>query len=426
MERMAVHGVFKESSNLVQTKSPDLCDEFLRETRKIVKSSIFNSREFSKVLDRVRNRTEARVQRDITPWVVPSVETLFFRGEHRLDWIGEELDAEWIRCTTMGSTRPKPDYTAGLLSSAFTDEEIKKLENYANPDNPFRFTPELSFPFLICEAKTGERGLNEADRQNIHSASIAVRAVLALYQEAFDQIEPHRVHELYGQVLVFTISHDNDRVFLYGHVAIADPGLSGGLKFYRYPIALFSLTTKGGADRLKAYNFVCNVYERYAPAHRKRIKDAVARLPTPLVRTALSLGASDPSLDQPTSHPDSHSELSQGDDVFKRPGEPSSASQRKEMAKLRDQLEQQRREINWSSRDERASNKSTCYCSRWSTNGDRWTNNGSRWSNSFNNKVRSFQCSRSRKDRENLTSSAGVNHDDVIDYIPVTALCRST
>ncbi|MCJ1476747.1 hypothetical protein MMC13_005416 [Lambiella insularis] len=317
VERMAVHGVFMESSHLIQKPSRDLCDEYLKGDRKAVKTSVFSSRDFEEVLNRVRNLNEARIQRDVTPWVVPSVETLFFRGDFQLDWVGEELNAEWIRCAAMGSTTPKPDYAAGLLRCAFTEEEMQKLENHASPTQPCRFTPNLCFPFLVCEAKTGEKGINKADRQNIHSASIAVRAIIMLYREAFGTTDPSRVHSLYGQVLVFTVSHDNDRVFLYSHFAVTDSSLPSGLKFYRHPIALYSLTTSGGADRLKAYNFVRNVYDRFAPAHRQRIRDALAHIPNPSERTGLSFAASDISLDQPDSQ----------QDPFRRPGAPSSTSQ---------------------------------------------------------------------------------------------------
>ena len=246
----------------------------------------------------------------------------------------------------MGSTKPKPDYTAGLLSTAFTGEEITRLENYTQPTKPFQLTPDVCFPFLICETKTGERGMNEADRQNIHSASIAVRAIIELYREAFGQKAPDRVHELYGQVLVFTVSHNNDRVFLYGHFAIAEHDFIGELKFYRYLIALLSLTARGGADSHRAYNFVRNVYEKFAPDHRKRIKDAVAELPKPHQRTTLSFSASNMTLDETTSESDSQNTPSQGDGAFQKPGEPASASQKKKVNKSKRQTEQQMRQIN--------------------------------------------------------------------------------
>lgn len=174
----------------------------------------------------------------------------------------------------MGSTRHKPDFTAGLLPTAFTEKEISKLENYAQSTKPFRFTPDLSFPFLVCEAKTDKERLNKADQQNIHSASIVVRAIIVLYWEPFG----HRsdcLEQLPGEVPVFSVSHDNDSIFIYGHLAVAEPNFPERLKYYCYPIAISSFTTRPGADMYKACNFIMDVYEDFPSVHRKRIKDGV-------------------------------------------------------------------------------------------------------------------------------------------------------
>ena len=312
LKRLAEHGIFMESSSLIQKDSKNLCQEYLKGNRRTVKTSVFTSKEFAKVLERVRDLNEDRIVRDVTPWIVPSAEVLRFRNELKLDYIGDGLNVEWTRCATMGSTKPKPDFIAGLLSSAYTQEEIDKLENYARPDRPFWFTPELSYPFVMCEGKPGAVGLNEADRQNVHSTSIAVRAIFALYDEAFGRTAPHRVHELYGKVLVFSVSHDNDKFVLYGHFAVAKSDSSKDLKFYRHPINMYSLSMNDGADQYKGYNFVCNTYEKFGPTHRKRIKDAVAHLPTPAQRTGLSFVTAEMSVNEPDAEQNSQEVASQG------------------------------------------------------------------------------------------------------------------
>lgn len=144
-----------QSSDMIRKDSAALCGEYSKGTRTTVESSIFTTEQFSAVLRRVQNRNEARIQRDPTPWVLPSAETIYLRGKLTSEYISEELNAEWIRCAPMGSTKPKPIFTGGLSCAAFTEEETIKLENYAQPHKPFRFTPDLSFPFLVCEAKTG-------------------------------------------------------------------------------------------------------------------------------------------------------------------------------------------------------------------------------------------------------------------------------
>lgn len=314
LEQMAAHGGFMESSNLILKDSKTLCLKYLESNRQIISSSIFSPTQFSDVLDRVQNCDETRIQRDVTPWVVPSAENLIVCGELKSDYIGEDLNAEWSRCATMRSTKPKPCYTAGLLNPAFTEEEVNKLENYAQPTKPFRFTSRICFPFLMCEAKTGENGLIQAARQNAHSASVAVRAIIMLYQEAFGHTSL-RVHQLYGKVLVFSVSHDRDRVALYGHFAILKPNHPRDLKFYRHRIDdIFSLTS--AAHQYKSYNFVRDIYEDFAPIYRKRIKDAVQELPRPSEKTVLPFAPSHMFLDKSDSQQDSQERPLKGDDAF--------------------------------------------------------------------------------------------------------------
>ena len=292
LKRLANNGVFMKYPVLNQRSSEELCSSYLQGNRVPKWGPSYPPDKLPTILNRIEGRNEARIQRDIMPIFVPSAENLFYCGEPIEDWIGDDIQAEWTRCETMGSTRPKPDYTAGLLREAFTKDENDKLQNYGSPRRPFLFTADLSFPFLICEVKRGGVGLSEADRQNIHSASIAVRAIIELYREAFGESDPDRVNKLYGQVLVFTISHNHKSAELHGHYAVISEDFPEKLEFYRHEIAALNLTLFGGRDRFVSYNFVQNVYEKFAPEHRKRIKDAVAHLKSPGERTGLSFSAS--------------------------------------------------------------------------------------------------------------------------------------
>ena len=326
------------ASSLIQKSSKDLCISFLDGDRIPSRFPCYPPEQIPDILERIQGLNEARLQRDVTPWVVPSAENLVFSGQTIPDYIGEEIQADWTRCATMGSTRPKPDYTAGLLRSAFTNDEIGKLQNYTSFEKPFFFTPNLCFPFLMCEIKTGLVGMEKADGQNIHSASIAVRAIIELYKNAFGTTHPNRVDELYGQVLAFSVSHNNELVNLYGHYAVLSDDSTKPQKFYRYHIDMFSLTIRNGADRYKAYNFVFNIYEKFAPMHRKRIKDAVAFLPTIAERTGLSFAASDLTLEEKDSQQSSQDVGLQDDGVFKTPSEPASVSRQKEARRREEQF----------------------------------------------------------------------------------------
>ncbi|MCJ1449618.1 MAG: hypothetical protein MMC23_010140 [Stictis urceolatum] len=325
LERLEEHGIYMKTSTQMQKASKELCTTYLQDNREPTQWSCFPREKIPQVLERIESLSESRIQRDVMPWVVPSAENLFFSEELQEDWIGDEVQTNWSMCQTLGGTRPKPDYTAGLRRKAFTKDEIRKLLNHSAPSQPFLFTPELSFPFLICEAKSGDEGLNKARRQNIHSASIAVNAIIELYKAAYGGSDPSQVEGLYGQVLVFTVSHSHSVVYLYGHYAVpADD--SKRLEFYRYEIALFSLSLDDGRDRYRAYSFVRNIYEKFAPEHRKRIKDAAAQLELPGERTGLSFDAFSLLLEEGDSQPNSQDTVSQADSAFLLPGTPASAS----------------------------------------------------------------------------------------------------
>lgn len=345
LRRLVEHGVYMRASALTQKSSKDLCRGFLTGDRIPGQYPCYPPEQIPNVLDRIQSLNEGRLQRDITPWVVPSAENLCFSGEEVPNYIGEEIQAEWTRCATMGSTRPKPDYTAGLLTSAFTNDEIEKLQNYASIERPFFFTPNLCYPFLICEAKTGLVGMDKADRQNIHSASVAVRAIIELYKAAFGTTNPDRVKDLYGKVLVFSVSHNNMQVNLYDHYAVLSDDSSKLLKFYRYDIAMLGLTMDDGAERFKAYNFVRNVYEKFAPEFRKMIRTAVACLSLPAKKTGPSFASSEIASEE-MDRSNSQNAALQDDEDFPTPTEPASVSQRKELAKVKEQLERERKESN--------------------------------------------------------------------------------
>ena len=293
LQRLAAEGIFTRSSSLIQPSSKEYCKTLSQGNRAAPEFISIPRDKFFEILDRVQNLNEARLQRDLMPWIVPPAEVLFSCGELKIDYLGDEVQADWTRCATMGGTRPRPDYTAGLLPKAFTKDETLKLNNYATPTSPVYVTPELCFPFLICEAKTGERGLNEAERQNVHSGAIAVNAIIRLYMAAFGSSAPNRVKSLSGQILAFTISHDNDQVRLYGNFAIATNDVEDKYEYYRHPVMGQWLSARDGMNMFEVYSFVRNIYDDFAPKHLQRVKDALAAMPAPGLQTTMSFANSE-------------------------------------------------------------------------------------------------------------------------------------
>ena len=234
------------------------------------------------------------------------------------------------------------------MSSAFTEEEILKLKSYTAPNRATLVTENLYFPFLMCEVKCGEQALNRADRQNAHSASIAVNALVQLYRAVPQINDPHcekqassRVEELNRKILAFSISHDHSMVKIYGHYAIIDGDKE---TFYRHAIRNFDFTDLYGKERWTTYNFTRKVYDKFGPLHLKRIQSAIAQLPDPSsepLASDISINA-DPEGDSQgiaISAPSSQETPS-----FKRPALPPTLKLQQENDRLRDLIKQQQQQ----------------------------------------------------------------------------------
>lgn len=295
LANMQEHRIFMSASKLIDEASKSLSKELLQGDLAPVSFPVFPAARVFDVIARVESANENRIQRDVMPVVVPSAENLRFCGVPGLDSVVEELSALWTRCAPMGSAIPKPDYVAGLASEAFSRDKLEPLRNYATLETPFLFTHNLGFPFLICEAKNGDEGLNKAHRQNIHSAAIAVKAIHELHWAAYGKND-QRAKELHGKILVFTIAHDHEMVHIYGHFALPAVAMPDVLAFHRCQIGVFSLTTLDGRDLNKPQNFVRNVYDKFVPQHLKRIKEAAKNLPPQEPRTGASFAFSMQSL----------------------------------------------------------------------------------------------------------------------------------
>jgi hypothetical protein len=119
--------------------------------------------------------------------------------------------------------------------------------------------------------KCGAAALDIADRQNAHSMTLAVRAIMELFRYV------GREKELDREILAFSISHDHRAVRIYGHYAE-----TGGPKpeYYRHPIHEFSFTALDGKEKWTAYKFTKNVYDIWMPKHFKRICSAIDAFPS--------------------------------------------------------------------------------------------------------------------------------------------------
>ncbi|KAI9841853.1 MAG: hypothetical protein M1837_000323 [Sclerophora amabilis] len=264
----------RKGENFVSEESRKTCTELLQIDAHIIEPTAVPQDKIRNVVLDCRTRNEAMVNRYITPLMIPSIRLSYYCGASHLEHVVDEVNTDWyVQCVLEGP-RIRPDLAIGLSSSAFTEGETDKLKRCTSVDNWTQFTLQMFFPFLMCEVKCGREGLDVADRQNMHSSSVAVRALLRIEQEADTYRPTKKLNSLNGQVLVFSISHDQRIAHLNGHHAIMH---GEKWNYYRYEIETFVLTRKN--DLLAIHNFVRNVLKSYLPGHVRRLKEALAALP---------------------------------------------------------------------------------------------------------------------------------------------------
>ncbi|KAI9888456.1 MAG: hypothetical protein M1814_006903 [Vezdaea aestivalis] len=343
---------------------------------------------WDKILDVIndcQSRNEALVVHVITPMIIPPIRSLYYLGKDYayLEHVVDEINTNWYQKCVIEGPQLRPDLSIGLFESAFEQQELDKLKK-CSVDTCTQFTDNMYFPFLMCEVKCGREGLDAADRQNMHSCCVAVKALLRIEQEADKQrkekclregrekilkegrekllkenprrdleelenyleeeLEKHLeeylkenleegLEKLDGHALVYSISHDQKDARLYGHYAILN---QERWTYYRYRIKAFDLYNT--SDLLAIYNFVQNLLKDYVPVLVKRLKAAIAVLPEP---STLSFYTSEMSLGDVD--PRGRSQV-QDDDNFKKPTLPASAVNSLRADKLERQLKEQQKQ----------------------------------------------------------------------------------
>lgn len=95
----------------------DLCQKLLKRSKMFLRTR------------KIEDRNEARVIQVISRLIVPSAETLATYGATHLDHLIEGVNEGWTGSIAVeGFPRPQPDYSIGFRRSAFTNEQLNKLD----------------------------------------------------------------------------------------------------------------------------------------------------------------------------------------------------------------------------------------------------------------------------------------------------------
>ena len=261
--------------------SKKLCKDLLEKEQAFPRDTIFDDECFEDACEMLQNRNEPKVVQDISRLIVPSAESLAIRGGKRnakhLKSLIESVNEGWNHCIPLIGSRPQPDYAVGFRRTAFTGAQLAKIGpivgNIVTDISYFMATYYMYFPFLTCEAKCEDAAFVVADRQNAHSMTLAVRAVVELFRLV------KREKEINREIMAFSISHNHQTVGLYGHYPVVD---GTDTKYYRHSIHKFDLTALEGKEKWTAYRFTKNIYDNWMPNHLARIKSIIDNLPSGL------------------------------------------------------------------------------------------------------------------------------------------------
>jgi hypothetical protein len=261
-----------ESELGITGASKALLEDLLKRECTTPKETLFRDDVFHEACRNLRDENEPRIIIDFARLLAPSPENLAAFGDTDLGVLVESVNAGWNNSIPITSPRPQPDLAVGFRRSVFSDDQLSKLQPILGGVESlsyFKATFYMFFPFLTCEVKCGAAGLDLADRQNAHSMTLAVRAIVELFKLG------KRERELHRELLTFSISHDQRTVRLYGYYPVLDGPKT---KIHRHEISAFDITSNNGKEKWTTYKFTVAVYH-HSLTLLKRILSIVEDLP---------------------------------------------------------------------------------------------------------------------------------------------------
>lgn len=190
-----------------------------------------------------------------------------------------QADSRWHKCEPFNNLKmiiPKPDQFSGFRYTAFTDNQLHKMDlHFARGElTPFAPAPDVYWPFLVVECKKPGGDMGAADDANMLSSSIMIKELVKLYNYSDSDLE------LDGVILGFSISHDHDKIIFYSHYA--ELAANNQVVYHRRHEKTFSICSTHGQDAIKACQFIAWIYREWQPRHLDWIRRAIDGLPDTL------------------------------------------------------------------------------------------------------------------------------------------------
>ncbi|KAK2745567.1 hypothetical protein FQN57_003692 [Myotisia sp. PD_48] len=285
----------------INNKSRTLCQQLLTNDFATLCDTVFDDRIFESTCEIIQEKNETAIIRIIGELLVPSAEVAIARGGINFKHLAVSFNEGWdcsisLEAPTLLSSnpepqqplrpppapmpklpqfrlpQPQPDYSVGFSRQAFTKDQLHILKPFIGDIGQSSFflgTVQIFFPFFTSEVK-GKAAIDIADRQNVHSMTLAMRGVVELFRMV------KREKELHQEILGFSISHNQCDVRIYGHYPII---IDGEVTYHRHTLRKFDFTELAGRDKWASYKFTMSMYADWAPSHFKRICSAIDMIP---------------------------------------------------------------------------------------------------------------------------------------------------
>ena len=240
----------------------------------ILKDSLFCDNLFEETCEMIRNKNEARVIRDVSQLIVFLTKVLTARDAESLRILVESVNEDWNNFLLLTETRSQSNFSVKFKRKTFINEQLDKftsfIDNFIFDDQSyFMITYYMYFSFLTCEMKCDATTFDVADRQNAHSMTLAMRAIVELFKLV------DREQKLHREILVFSMLHDHRSMRIYEHYSVID---EKNIKFYRHSIHEFNFTALNEKKKWTTYKFIKNVYEVWMSSHFKRLCSTVNQI----------------------------------------------------------------------------------------------------------------------------------------------------
>lgn len=257
----------------ISRNSEELLARLLQVRRDPPANTLFTDENvFQRSLDSLTGENEAKVNDRIARLIFPSAEVLALHGSQHLEVIKETINASWSNAISFHGPLPQPDFSLGFSIMSLPSDRLKKIEPmigsaYQGSSSYIAPTFSMFLPFFTSEVKQSSVPLKVADRQNLHSQTVALRGLVALFRNV------GLLQDLHRDINGFSISHNHEKVFIWGHYIYVT---GNTFTFHRHLIIGFSIDVD---HRWTAWNFVRNVYDDWVPGHYQKICAAIDLLP---------------------------------------------------------------------------------------------------------------------------------------------------